>query len=51
LQSRGSSWLAEVHQIALRVVRDGLRQIETALAEINVVGDRYPAQLAALVGR
>jgi aryl-alcohol dehydrogenase-like predicted oxidoreductase len=28
-----------------------LRQIETALAEIKVVGDRYPAQLAALVGR
>jgi aryl-alcohol dehydrogenase-like predicted oxidoreductase len=28
-----------------------LRQIETALAEITVVGDRYPAQLAALVGR
>ena len=27
------------------------RQIETALAEIKVVGDRYPAQLAALVGR
>jgi hypothetical protein len=28
-----------------------LRQIGTALAEIKVVGDRYPAQLAALVGR
>ena len=28
-----------------------LRQIEAALAEINVVGDRYPAKLAALVGR
>jgi aryl-alcohol dehydrogenase-like predicted oxidoreductase len=28
-----------------------LRQIEAALAEIKVVGDRYPAKLAALVGR
>ena len=28
-----------------------LRQIEAALAEIAVVGDRYPAQMAALVGR
>jgi aryl-alcohol dehydrogenase-like predicted oxidoreductase len=28
-----------------------LRQIEAALAEIKVIGDRYPAQLAALVGR
>ena len=28
-----------------------LRQIAGALAEIKVVGDRYPAQLAALVGR
>jgi aryl-alcohol dehydrogenase-like predicted oxidoreductase len=28
-----------------------LRQIEAALSEIKVVGDRYPAQFAALVGR
>ena len=28
-----------------------LREIDAALAEIQVVGDRYPAQLAALVGR
>jgi aryl-alcohol dehydrogenase-like predicted oxidoreductase len=28
-----------------------LRQIEASLAEIKVTGDRYPAQLAALVGR
>jgi aryl-alcohol dehydrogenase-like predicted oxidoreductase len=28
-----------------------LRQIEAALAEIKVIGERYPAQLAALVGR
>jgi len=28
-----------------------LRQIEAALAEMKVIGDRYPAQLAALVGR
>jgi len=28
-----------------------LREIDSALAEIQVVGDRYPAQMAALVGR
>lgn len=28
-----------------------LREIDAALAEIKVVGDRYPAQMAALVGR
>ncbi len=28
-----------------------LRDIDAALAEIQVVGDRYPAQMAALVGR
>lgn len=28
-----------------------LREIDAALAEIQVVGDRYPAQVAALVGR
>jgi aryl-alcohol dehydrogenase-like predicted oxidoreductase len=30
---------------------DDLREIDAALAEITVVGDRYPAQMAALVGR
>ncbi len=28
-----------------------LHEIDAALAEIQVVGDRYPAQMAALVGR
>jgi aryl-alcohol dehydrogenase-like predicted oxidoreductase len=33
------------------VTADDLRQIGAALADIKVEGDRYPAHLAALVGR
>ena len=36
---------------AVELTADDLRQIEAALAEIKVQGDRYPPHLAALVGR
>jgi aryl-alcohol dehydrogenase-like predicted oxidoreductase len=36
---------------ALTLSEDDLRQIAEALAQIKVQGDRYPAHLAALVGR
>src|SRR6266446_1368843 len=36
---------------ALELTEDDLRQIEGALAEIKVQGDRYPAHLAARAGR
>jgi aryl-alcohol dehydrogenase-like predicted oxidoreductase len=36
---------------AVELGRDDLRQIEEALAGISVQGDRYPAHLAATVGR
>ena len=36
---------------AVELSSDELRQIATALADIKVQGERYPAQLAALVGR
>ena len=36
---------------ALELSADDLRQIAEALAQIKVQGDRYPAHLAALVGR
>ena len=36
---------------ALELTEDDLRQIEGALAQIKVQGDRYPAHLAARVGR
>ena len=35
----------------LLTVLPGPPEVEAALAEIKVTGDRYPAQLAALVGR
>jgi aryl-alcohol dehydrogenase-like predicted oxidoreductase len=36
---------------SIELQNDDLRQIAEALAEIKVQGDRYPPQLAALVGR
>jgi aryl-alcohol dehydrogenase-like predicted oxidoreductase len=36
---------------AIELTQDDLRQIGEALAEIKVQGERYPAPLAALVGR
>ncbi len=36
---------------AIELTADDLRQIEAALAHIQVQGDRYPPHLAALVGR
>jgi aryl-alcohol dehydrogenase-like predicted oxidoreductase len=36
---------------ALELTADDQRQLADALAKITVVGDRYPAQLAALTGR
>jgi len=36
---------------ALELTEDDLRQIEAALAQIKVQGDRYPAHLAARAGR
>ena len=36
---------------AIELTRDDLRQIEDALAQIKVQGDRYPAHLAARAGR
>jgi len=36
---------------ALELTEDDLRQIEEALADVKVQGDRYPAHLAARVGR
>ena len=35
----------------LELTADDLRQIEGALANIKVQGDRYPAHLAARAGR
>ena len=40
-----------VDAAALELTADDLRRIEDALARIQVQGDRYPARLAALVGR
>jgi len=36
---------------AIELTDDDLQQISQALAEIEVQGDRYPAHLAARVGR
>jgi len=36
---------------AVKLTADDLRQIGEALADIKVQGDRYPAHLAARVGR
>ena len=36
---------------AVELTPSDLRQIEEALAQIKVQGDRYPAHLAARVGR
>ncbi len=36
---------------AIELSEDDLRQIQDALAEIKVQGDRYPAHLAARAGR
>jgi aryl-alcohol dehydrogenase-like predicted oxidoreductase len=36
---------------ALRLTEDDLRQIEGAVAQIKVQGDRYPPHLAARSGR
>jgi len=35
----------------IELTGDDLRQIESALADIKVQGDRYPPHLAALTGR
>jgi aryl-alcohol dehydrogenase-like predicted oxidoreductase len=35
----------------VELTTDDLRRIEDALADINVIGDRYPAHLAARVGK
>ena len=35
----------------IELTPDDLRDIESALADITVEGDRYPAHLAARVGR
>jgi hypothetical protein len=35
----------------VELTAEDLRQIETALANIKVQGDRYPAHLAAVVGK
>jgi len=40
-----------VDAAALELTADDLRRIEDALAEIKIAGDRYPAHLAARVGR
>jgi aryl-alcohol dehydrogenase-like predicted oxidoreductase len=36
---------------AIELTEDDLREIDEALPEIKVQGDRYPAHMAALVGR
>ncbi|MFZ0009969.1 MAG: aldo/keto reductase, partial [Steroidobacteraceae bacterium] len=36
---------------ALALAADDLRRIDDALARVQVQGDRYPAHLAATVGR
>jgi aryl-alcohol dehydrogenase-like predicted oxidoreductase len=36
---------------AIELTGDDLREIDEALHEVNVQGDRYPAHMAALVGR
>jgi aryl-alcohol dehydrogenase-like predicted oxidoreductase len=40
-----------VEAAAVELTPDDLRRIEDALARIKIEGDRYPAHLAALVGR
>jgi hypothetical protein len=35
----------------VQLTRDELEQVEASLAQIQVQGDRYPAHLAARVGR
>jgi aryl-alcohol dehydrogenase-like predicted oxidoreductase len=36
---------------AIELTRDDLQQIDDALSEIQVQGDRYPAHLAARAGK